>query len=237
LNGLSAGTIYAQRPPGDSPELMPLDTVLFMDVHYRVNRHVMITDSLYEDDPNKFSLSTPKRVSDAYLRILSPTSGGSPCSDRILQDCLNWREHLEIIREAGGAMVEGVGNRREHRRRNVPRSKGGWGGKRKKKEPKPLRWLHPDAEGCVAAIMVQHASITVQQQKGGRRKLTIVDPPENDDLLPGQVDYCVIAGDEDDGLWDEDDEDEAEFVDHAHDESMVFGLMGMVDITLFDKEL
>lgn len=33
LNGLSAGTIYAQRPPGDSPELMPLDTVLFMDVH------------------------------------------------------------------------------------------------------------------------------------------------------------------------------------------------------------
>jgi hypothetical protein len=38
------------------------------------------------------------------------------------------------------------------------------------------------------------------------------------------------------GLWDEDDEDEAEFVDHAHDESMVSGLMGMIDMTLFYKE-
>jgi hypothetical protein len=46
----------------------------------------------------------------------------------------------------------------------------------------------------------------------------------------------VIAGDEEDGLWDEDDEDKAEFVDHAHDESMVSGLMGMIDMTLFDKE-
>jgi hypothetical protein len=52
-------------------------------------------------------------------------------------------------------------------------------------------------------------------------------------LLPGQVDYCVIAGDEDDGLWDE---DEAEFVDHAHDESMVSGLMGTIDMALFDEE-
>jgi hypothetical protein len=34
LNGLSAGMIYDHRPPGDSPELMPLDSVLFADVHY-----------------------------------------------------------------------------------------------------------------------------------------------------------------------------------------------------------
>jgi hypothetical protein len=93
----------------------------------------------------------------------------------------------------------------------------------------------PRRRGCVAT-MVQNSIITVQQQKDGRHELTIVDPPENDDLLAGQVDYCVIAGDEGGGLWDEGDEDEAEFVDHAHDESMVSGLMGMIDMTLFDEE-
>jgi hypothetical protein len=88
LNGLRAGMIYAHPPPGDSPELMPLEIILFIDVHYCVNRHVMITDSLSEDNPHTFSLSTPKRVSNAHLRILIPTSGGGPCSDRILQDFL-----------------------------------------------------------------------------------------------------------------------------------------------------
>jgi hypothetical protein len=46
----------------------------------------------------------------------------------------------------------------------------------------------------------------------------------------------VLAGDEDDGVWDDGDEDEGELVDHAHDKSMVSGLMGMIDMTLFDKE-
>jgi hypothetical protein len=128
----------------------------------------MITDSLSEDDPNKFSLSTPKRVADAYLRILNPTSGGNPCSDRILQDCLKWREHHEIIREAGGEIVEGVGNISGHGRGNVPRSKGGWGGKREKRALKPMWRLHQDNEGCVA-VMVQQSIIAVQQQKYGGR--------------------------------------------------------------------
>jgi hypothetical protein len=44
LKDLNAGTIYRKLPPGDSPELMPLDTSLFNDVHHCVNRHVMITD-------------------------------------------------------------------------------------------------------------------------------------------------------------------------------------------------
>jgi hypothetical protein len=57
-------------------------------------------------------------------------------------------------------MVEGVGNRSGHRRSNVPRSKGGWGGKREKKAPKPMWWLRPDAEGCVVA-MVQQSIIAV----------------------------------------------------------------------------
>jgi hypothetical protein len=54
-------------------------------------------------------------------------------------------------------------------------------------------------------------------------------------LLAAQVDDCVLAGDEDDGLWDDGDEDKAEFVDHAHDESMVSGLMGMTDMNFLTK--
>jgi hypothetical protein len=48
---------------------------------------------------------------------------------------------------------------------------------------------------------------------------------------------CVLAGDDDDddGVWDDGDEDVDELVDHAHDESMVSGFMGMVDMTLFDE--
>jgi hypothetical protein len=48
----------------------------------------------------------------------------------------------------------------------------------------------------------------------------------------------VLAGDEDDGVWDDgdEDEDEVELVDHAHDKLMVSGLMGMIDMTLFDEK-
>jgi hypothetical protein len=99
----------------------------------------------------------------------------------------------------------------------------------------PIRWLHPDSEGCVA-FMVLPSIMTVQQQKDGGRELIIVDPPDNDDLVAAQVDRCAFAGDEDNGVWDDSDEDEGELVDHAHDESMVSGLMGMIGITLFDEE-
>jgi hypothetical protein len=78
--------------------------------------------------------------------------------------------------------------------------------------------------------------MALQQQKYGVRELIIVDPPENDDLVAAQVEWCMIAGDEDNGVWDDGDEDEGELVDHAHDESMVSGLMGMIDTTLFDEE-
>jgi hypothetical protein len=61
-------------------------------------------------------------------------------------------------------MVEWVGNRSGHIRSNCPHCKRGLGGKHEKKEPKPLWWIHPDAEGCVAT-MVQHSIITVQQQQ------------------------------------------------------------------------
>ncbi len=39
LKGLNKGTVYENRPIGDSPEMMPLDTSLFEDLHAGVHRH------------------------------------------------------------------------------------------------------------------------------------------------------------------------------------------------------
>jgi hypothetical protein len=68
-SGVSSRTIYAKRPPGDSPECMPLDTSILSDAHACVNRHVMITEALSESDVNKFSLVKPRRVASASFRI------------------------------------------------------------------------------------------------------------------------------------------------------------------------
>jgi hypothetical protein len=46
----------------------------------------------------------------------------------------------------------------------------------KRRNPSRCGGFTQDAEGCVAT-MVQNAIITVQQQKDGRRELTIADPP------------------------------------------------------------
>jgi hypothetical protein len=52
---------YYCKPVGNSPEMMPWDTSLNQDVKCAVDRHVMNTADFSEDDPLKFSLSTPKR--------------------------------------------------------------------------------------------------------------------------------------------------------------------------------
>jgi hypothetical protein len=52
---------YFCKPVGNSPEMMPWNTSLNQDVKCAVDRHVMNTADSEEDDPLKFSLSTPKR--------------------------------------------------------------------------------------------------------------------------------------------------------------------------------
>jgi hypothetical protein len=100
MNELSEGTIYARRPPGNLPKFMLLDTRLFNDVHFGVNHHIVITEDLLDSDTKKFSLTTPKRVAEYYLRVLYPVTGGSPSPDRIMQDCLKqdgqWLRRSEI---------------------------------------------------------------------------------------------------------------------------------------------
>jgi hypothetical protein len=193
-SGVNSGTIYAKRPPGDSPEFMPLDTSLLGDAHACVKRHVMITEAFSESDVNTFSLLTPRRVASVYLRILNPVSGGSPSSTRILQDCKKWITSLELVRNARGAIVEGVGNRIGHRALNVPRFSWG-GGKRIKQPPKPMKWLHIHAKRCVEG-MVQESIKTVDKKINGERELTIVDPPENSEEVQAQLNATARSAEE-----------------------------------------
>jgi hypothetical protein len=60
LEDLQEGTIYRNSIIGDSPELMPLDKTLNMNVHTAARRHVALTSHLPNDNPKKFSFTTPK---------------------------------------------------------------------------------------------------------------------------------------------------------------------------------
>ena len=65
INGKTT-TTYAGRPPGNSPEFMPLDTTLNQDIHKAVNKQVAATYFLPKDHPLKFSLATLKTIKHTY---------------------------------------------------------------------------------------------------------------------------------------------------------------------------
>ena len=64
---LNQGTVYAERPVGNSPELMPLDCSLNKDINDCVARHVLETqDCEWDDDVGirenaKFDCSTVRK--------------------------------------------------------------------------------------------------------------------------------------------------------------------------------
>jgi hypothetical protein len=87
LGRLQEGTRYHESIQGDSPELILLDETLNMGSHASVRYHVAITSHLPNNDRLKFSFSTPKEISRAYLRRVDPVIGSAPSSKRIFQDC------------------------------------------------------------------------------------------------------------------------------------------------------
>ena len=50
MEGLNAGTVYAGRPPGNEPELMPWDAVLNQDVDCAVGRNVAFCSMMKSTD-------------------------------------------------------------------------------------------------------------------------------------------------------------------------------------------
>jgi hypothetical protein len=91
---------------------MPWDTSLNNDLKEKVDQHVQATSDLPEDDPRKFSLSTPSRGSEAFKRVLANT----PSSKRIVQDVFQVVVSMKKVMAAKGAHVPGIGNRTGKRR-------------------------------------------------------------------------------------------------------------------------
>jgi predicted flap endonuclease-1-like 5' DNA nuclease len=159
---------FGGRPVGDLPEGMPLDCSLNNDLKVSTKIHVVDTLALQEVDHRKFSLSTPKRCSEAIRRIWDfgltgktgedPHEGGVPCGQRIVDDCNRVvNSYIRIDREARGMFVDGLGNSSGKRgeQRRATGVKAARGGKRIKMTPeeqidKLEKWRHPDLSGVKA---------------------------------------------------------------------------------------
>ena len=121
---------YKDRPPGDSPELMPWDNNLNQDVHAAVKLHINATDVL-----------------------LGPETGGSPSPERIVQDCSLWVHALRAIIESEGALNDFAKRRgrrgefTESERESMPTQRGG--SRTKGSGNKKERWLHVDAISAI----------------------------------------------------------------------------------------
>ena len=85
-NGCNEGTVYKQRPVGNSPEFMPLDNSLNQDIQLSLSLHCAVTAHLPDDDPRKFSMRTPKTIQAGIQKIWGEVEG-VPYSCRICKDC------------------------------------------------------------------------------------------------------------------------------------------------------
>jgi hypothetical protein len=143
---------------------MPLDETLNLDIHASARYHVAITAHLPNDDPIKYSFSTPNEISHAYLRLVHPVTGGAPSCNRIGQDCEKWIRSLMKIRQAGGNMVEGFG-----RNGHIGGNQGKRGGCQPKKPRKAAKWVHSDASGLTQTQWRRSVSLV-------NSTLSIIDP-------------------------------------------------------------
>lgn len=101
-DGFSAtGASRDQFMAGSSPECMPWDTHGNRYLHAGVNRHVLCTSHLPDDDPRKFSLSTPTRGADAYKRVLS----GCPTQKQMVNDIKEVLYSIRAVVDNKGAIV------------------------------------------------------------------------------------------------------------------------------------
>ena len=110
---------FANRPPGNSPEFMPLDTTLNQDIHEAVNTQVAATYFLPKNHPLKFSLATPATIEHAYGRVHCPNyekqNSAIPTNRRIKQDINKVFFALLTVMKANGKVVQGLASRRGHR--------------------------------------------------------------------------------------------------------------------------
>ena len=93
---------YRNALPGDSPELMPLDSHLFNDIKDGVSRNMAFSFFLADDDPDKYSLRTPKHAFAAIQRTIMK---GYPGAYQIRQNIERIPETLNRIISSKGVYI------------------------------------------------------------------------------------------------------------------------------------
>ena len=141
--GLKAGTVYQGRPVGNSPEFMPLDNSLNAGITSSHDFHCQATASLHKDDPRRFSMATPKTISQGIHRLFQcdESQEGVPSSSQIIHDCDQVWESMWTVYKHKGAIVENLGNRNGIRYRAIGTDKRG--GSRTKGEYTWNGWVEP----------------------------------------------------------------------------------------------
>ena len=141
LNELQDGIPYAGRPVGNSPEFMPLDNSLNIDILHslRMNNVLIcyILDGEENDEEGRnicFNYSTPREITRG-LKHIQDSKTGTPSSARIIEDVDLALKVLEIVYRTNGAEVEGLADRNGHTSIEVGEGKSvSWGGARTKGE-------------------------------------------------------------------------------------------------------
>ena len=111
------GTRYHKALPGNSPEFMPLDNLLFQDLELALYWHCAVTAHLQKDNPRKFSKGTPKTITSAIKRIWFPHphgEEGAPCLSRIVHDCKKCLDAFKKVYLNEGGVVKGLANNLGH---------------------------------------------------------------------------------------------------------------------------
>ena len=101
-------TRHAGTNMGDGPELMPLDTMIFSDFMRALRYHVAMSRHFSKDSPYKFSLSTPRTITEAVDRLWNEDA--IPIV-RINQDIDRVPKSMVTIIEGRGIIQSNLGNR------------------------------------------------------------------------------------------------------------------------------
>ena len=81
--------LYRGCQPDNIPELCKLYSCLNRDLQKAVDFHVRYTHSLHKLDPKRFSITTPKKGTLAYLSMFDQIAGVAPSSKRIIYETYN----------------------------------------------------------------------------------------------------------------------------------------------------
>ena len=152
------GPLLLTKMVGDSPEYNNLDTMLFADLVFAVQRHCAATRKWPVTEIRKFSMATPKTIQLVVSRLWTSDFISSA---RIIEDSDKiYDSSMQLVLKNLGKVVEHCGDRRKGKRAANQGRSANWGGKRTKSmhkgRPKVIKF-HPDRLRplCMSAAVSQ----------------------------------------------------------------------------------